>query len=70
MEIAQDKVVTINYTLTDNDGNVIDQSSDGSFSYLHGANNIVVGLENAPAATSTRNTTQPNQFPPMETHWS
>ncbi len=47
MEIAQDKVVTIDYTLTDNDDNVIDQSSEGRFAYLHGANNIVVGLENA-----------------------
>lgn len=47
MEIAQDKVVTIDYTLTDNDGNVIDQSSEGRFAYLHGAYNIVVGLESA-----------------------
>jgi FKBP-type peptidyl-prolyl cis-trans isomerase SlyD len=47
MEIAHKKVVTLNYTLTDNDGNVIDKSSDGSFAYLHGANNIIGGLENA-----------------------
>jgi FKBP-type peptidyl-prolyl cis-trans isomerase SlyD len=47
MQIEQNKVVTLNYTLKDNDGNVIDQSSDGSFAYLHGANNIIPGLENA-----------------------
>ncbi len=47
MQIEARKVVTLNYTLTDNDGNVIDQSSDSSFAYLHGANNIIPGLENA-----------------------
>jgi len=47
MQIEIHRVVTLNYTLTDNDGNVIDQSSDGSFAYLHGANNIIPGLENA-----------------------
>ncbi|MGD2073771.1 MAG: peptidylprolyl isomerase [Gammaproteobacteria bacterium] len=47
MQIEARKVVTLNYTLTDNDGNVIDQSKDGSFAYLHGANNIIPGLENA-----------------------
>lgn len=47
MQIEQRKVITLNYTLTDNDGNVIDQSNDGSFVYLHGASNIIPGLENA-----------------------
>jgi FKBP-type peptidyl-prolyl cis-trans isomerase SlyD len=47
MQIENDKVVIINYTLTDNSGNVIDQSQDGSFAYLHGAQNIIPGLENA-----------------------
>ena len=47
MQIEAQKVVTLKYTLTDNDGNVIDQSSDGSFAYLHGANNIIPGLETA-----------------------
>ena len=47
MQIETHKVVTLNYTLTDDDGNVIDQSNDGSFVYLHGANNIIPGLENA-----------------------
>ena len=47
MRIQAHKVVTLNYTLSDTDGNVIDQSSDASFAYLHGANNIIPGLENA-----------------------
>ncbi|MCO6413960.1 MAG: peptidylprolyl isomerase [Thiogranum sp.] len=47
MHIEAHKVVTLNYTLTDNDGNIIDQSNDGSFVYLHGASNIIPGLENA-----------------------
>jgi FKBP-type peptidyl-prolyl cis-trans isomerase SlyD len=47
MQIEARKVVTLNYTLTDNNGNVIDQSNDSSFAYLHGANNIIPGLENA-----------------------
>lgn len=47
MQIEAHKVVTLNYTLTDNEGNIIDQSQDGSFAYLHGASNIIPGLENA-----------------------
>jgi FKBP-type peptidyl-prolyl cis-trans isomerase SlyD len=45
MQIDTHKVVTLNYTLKDNDGVLIDQSNDGSFAYLHGASNIVPGLE-------------------------
>ncbi len=47
MQIAQRKVVTIDYTLTDNEGNVIDKSEGGNFAYLHGAQNIIPGLEKA-----------------------
>ena len=47
MHIGDQKVVTLHYTLTDNEGRVIDQSEDGSFAYLHGASNIIPGLENA-----------------------
>lgn len=45
MKIADTHVVTLNYTLTDNDGEIIDQSQDGSFVYLHGSQNIIPGLE-------------------------
>ncbi|MGB5524443.1 MAG: FKBP-type peptidyl-prolyl cis-trans isomerase, partial [Polyangiales bacterium] len=45
-KITANKVVTLSYTLRDDGGEVIDQSSDGSpLLYLHGARNIVPGLE-------------------------
>lgn len=47
MQITQDKVVTIDYTLKDDDGAVIDSSESGDFAYLHGNGNIIQGLENA-----------------------
>ena len=48
MQIANGKVVSIDYTLTDAGGQVID-SSDGNepLTYLHGAGNIIPGLERA-----------------------
>lgn len=47
MSIQAQKVVTINYTLKNDAGETIDASNDGSFCYLHGANNIIPGLEDA-----------------------
>jgi len=47
MTIADKKVVVLDYVLTDNSGQILDQSDDGSFLYLHGARNIIPGLENA-----------------------
>ncbi len=48
MEISKDKVVSINYTLTNNAGEVLDTSNGrGPLTYLHGARNIIPGLENA-----------------------
>ena len=45
-KITVNKVVSLAYTLRDGDGEVIDQSQDGSqLLYLHGAQNIVPGLE-------------------------
>ncbi len=52
MQIENQKVVTLHYKLTDDSGTVIDQSDDGSFAYLHGAANIIPGLENALAGKS------------------
>lgn len=48
MQIANDKVVTIHYTLTNAAGEVLD-SSEGAepLAYLHGHGNIIPGLENA-----------------------
>ncbi len=46
--IGDNMVVSIHYTLTDNDGNVLDASEENEpLSYLHGAGNIIPGLEKA-----------------------
>lgn len=48
MQIAKDLVASIEYTLTDDAGNVIDSSVGGEpLAYLHGAGNIIPGLEDA-----------------------
>jgi FKBP-type peptidyl-prolyl cis-trans isomerase SlyD len=47
MQIQPNSVVTLHYTLKDNDGAIIDQSDDDSFLDLHGAMNIIPGLEKA-----------------------
>ena len=48
MEVAKDKVVSIDYTLTGDQGKVIDSSDGrGPLTYLHGNQNIIPGLENA-----------------------
>lgn len=44
--ISKGKVVTIHYTLRDDSGEVLDTSNGGQpLDYLHGAGNIVPGLE-------------------------
>jgi FKBP-type peptidyl-prolyl cis-trans isomerase SlyD len=53
MTVADKKVVVIDYTLTNKDGQVLDKSENGQFAYLHGADNIIPGLENALAGKST-----------------
>lgn len=45
--IKDDVVVKFNYTLTDSEGQVIDQSNGQPLAYLHGAANIIPGLEKA-----------------------
>lgn len=48
MLIAVNKAVSIDYTLTNDAGEVIDSSAGGApMVYLHGAGNIIVGLEKA-----------------------
>jgi FKBP-type peptidyl-prolyl cis-trans isomerase SlyD len=48
MKIGKDKVVSIHYTLTGADGEILDSSSGGApLSYLAGAGNIIPGLESA-----------------------
>ena len=44
--IGDNCVVSIHYTLTDDEGTVLDSSRDSSpMNYLHGAGNIIPGLE-------------------------
>lgn len=48
MQVADNMAVSIHYTLTNNDGDVIDSSIDNdALVYLHGKGNIISGLENA-----------------------
>ncbi|SKC88492.1 FKBP-type peptidyl-prolyl cis-trans isomerase [Ohtaekwangia koreensis] len=46
MQITKNKVAAIHYTLRDNEGNIID-TSDGRdpLNYLHGAGNLIAGME-------------------------
>ncbi|MDO4699896.1 MAG: peptidylprolyl isomerase [Moraxella sp.] len=43
--VAKDTVVKFNYTLTNKDGEVLDQSRGEPLAYLHGYHNIITGLE-------------------------
>jgi FKBP-type peptidyl-prolyl cis-trans isomerase SlyD len=48
MLIATNKAVSIDYTLTNDAGEVIDSSAGGApLVYLHGTGNLIVGLEKA-----------------------
>jgi len=48
MQISKNKVVTLEYTLKDNEGVVIDQTTgDDTFAFIHGIGGIIPGLENA-----------------------
>lgn len=54
MTIAKDSAVFFNYTLTDSEGNTLDQSPEGQpLGYLHGHNNIIAGLEKQLEGKST-----------------
>jgi len=48
MKITENSVVSILYTLSNDAGTILDQSTeDNPLIYLHGQGNIVIGLENA-----------------------
>jgi FKBP-type peptidyl-prolyl cis-trans isomerase SlyD len=48
MQVADNMAVSIHYTLTNDDGEVLDSSiSDEALVYLHGGGNIISGLEKA-----------------------
>ena len=47
-EVSKDKVVSIDYTLTGDNGQVLDTSQGREpLAYMHGRNEIIPGLENA-----------------------
>ena len=43
MQIAQDAVASIHYTLTDDSGNKLDASDGTPLAYLHGNGNLIPG---------------------------
>lgn len=45
MIISKDTVVSMTYVLTNDKGEILDESGDAAFPYLHGHQNIVPGLE-------------------------
>jgi FKBP-type peptidyl-prolyl cis-trans isomerase SlyD len=48
MQVADSRVVMIHYTLTNEQGEVLDSSRDAEpMAYLHGSGNIIKGLEKA-----------------------
>ncbi len=48
MVVSKDKVVMIQYTLRDDQGQVLDATPhDDAFAYLHGYGNLILGLERA-----------------------
>ena len=57
MKISNNTVVSFHYQLTDESGNIVEDSrKDGTPSvYLHGANNTLPGLEQALAAGESEN---------------
>ena len=56
MQITKDKVATIDYTLKNDAGDVLDSSVGGEpLAYLHGASNIIPGLEDALEGQSAGN---------------
>jgi FKBP-type peptidyl-prolyl cis-trans isomerase SlyD len=48
MQISKNKVVTLKYRLTDDDGDLIDESTEAEpMAYIHGVGNLIPGLEAA-----------------------
>lgn len=53
MQVSENQVVSIDYTLKNDQGEVLDSSAQGEpLAYLHGHHNIISGLENALAGKS------------------
>ncbi len=66
MLVSTQKVVFIHYTLTNDDGEVIDSSEGHApLAYIHGEGNIIPGLENALVGKSAGDTLKVS-IPPEE----
>jgi FKBP-type peptidyl-prolyl cis-trans isomerase SlyD len=66
MQVSAQKVVFIHYTLTNDDGEVIDSSEGHApLAYIHGEGNIIPGLENALLGKSAGDTLKVS-IPPEE----
>jgi len=64
MQISANKVVSIDYTLTDDNGAVIDSSEGrGPLAYLQGHGNIIPGLESALEGKTTGDALQVSVAP-------
>jgi len=69
MHIIKDVVVSIDYTLTDSDGTVLDSSrGQKPLDYLHGSGNIISGLEEALEGKRAGESIKVN-VPPRERLW-
>ena len=59
MKIQKNSAVSFHYSLTDDDGNTVDSSAGAEpLAYLHGAGNIIPGLETALEGQSAGDTLQ------------
>jgi FKBP-type peptidyl-prolyl cis-trans isomerase SlyD len=65
MTITNDTVVSMNYVLKNDQGEVLDKSGDAPLVYLHGHKNIVPGLEKALDGLAVGATTEAS-IPPSE----
>ena len=52
MKIRENCIVSIKYTIKDNDGNLLDETGENPLMYLHGAKNLISGLERELAGKS------------------
>ena len=65
--IGENMVVSMHYTLTNDQGAVIDKSEEAEpLTYLHGAGNIIPGMENALTGKVTEDELQVTVVPKVK----
>ena len=66
MNVADERIATIDYTLTNAAGEVIESSADGEpLAYLHGAGDLIPGLESALVGKSAGDRVQVEVLPAL-----